>query len=40
MNIDEHEPRLLVTAVQFLQVNSTSLDAVPLEVTVQDVDAP
>ena len=40
VNIDEHEPRLLVTAVQFLQVNSTSLDAVPLEVTVQDVERP
>ena len=40
VNIDEHEPRLLVTAVQFLQVNSTSLNAVPLQVTVQDVERP
>lgn len=38
--IDEHEPRLLVTAVQFLIVDSTSLEAVPLEVTVQDVERP
>ena len=40
VHIDEHEPRLLVTAIQFLQVDSTSLDAVPLEVTVQDVERP
>ena len=40
VNIDEHEPRLLVTAIQFLIVDSTSLDAVPLDVTVQDVERP
>ena len=40
VHIDEHEPRLLVTAIQFMQVNSTSLDDVALEVTVQDVERP
>jgi hypothetical protein len=38
--IDEHDPRLLVDAIRFLQVDSTSLESVALEVTVQDVERP
>jgi hypothetical protein len=38
--IDEHDPRLLVDAIRFLQVDSTSLESVGLEVTVQDVERP
>jgi hypothetical protein len=38
--IDEHDPRLQVDAIRFMQVDSTSLDSVALEVTVQDVERP
>ena len=38
--IDEHDPRLQVDAVRFMQVDSTSLESVALEVIVQDVERP
>lgn len=40
VHIDENDPRMLVDAIRFMQVDSTAIDDVLLSVTVQDVERP